>query len=216
MLDRVGHGDLGWLPDEIPVRETRALVLARLVVDPSLADRLPGLVTTHIGTATDALRLLYVLHGGDAGLVTVPERRRSLPRRMRRILARLDALPLAALVEDLHRHAAAWRRMAENLHPFELASRHPGVAAAFAALRGTPVDTDTEFGRLLADVAAAHPAVLRHDRGRLRASGWAARVRVPSGSGTCPPRSVCSPSVRASWPAGWSRSPPVPMIRKRW
>lgn len=177
MLDRVGHGDLGWLPEEIPIRETRAVVLARLVADPSLADRLPGLVTTHIGTATDALRLLYVLHGGDAGLVTAPERRRSLPRRLRRVLlARLDALPLAALVEDLHRHGAAWQRMAENLHPFEQASRHPAVAAAFAALRGTPVDTATGFGRLLADVAAAHPAVLHHDGGRLRASGWAARV----------------------------------------
>ncbi|WP_329107797.1 hypothetical protein OG792_05090 [Micromonospora sp. NBC_01699] len=177
LLDRVGPGDLGWLPDEIPIRETRALVLARLVADPALADRLPDLFTTHIGTATDALRLLYVLHGGDAGLVTAPTRRRSLPRRLRRLLlARLAALPLAALVEDLHRHGPAWQRMAENLHPFERADHHPNAAAAFAVLRGTPVDLATGFGRLLAGVAAAHPTILEHDRGRLRTSGWAARV----------------------------------------
>lgn len=45
LLELVGHGDLGWLPDEIPVRETRALVLGRLVADPALADRIPDLVT---------------------------------------------------------------------------------------------------------------------------------------------------------------------------
>ncbi|MFK3980901.1 MXAN_6230/SCO0854 family RING domain-containing protein [Micromonospora sp. NPDC050397] len=179
MLDHVGHGDLGWLPDGIPVRETRAMVLGRLVADPGLTDRVPDLVNAHIGTATDALRLLYVLGAGDPGLVTAPPKRPSLSRRLRRILlSRLAALPLPALVEDLHRHGEAWLRLAENLHPYERAARHPAVAAAFATLRGTSVDTTTDFGRLLAGVAAEHPAVLRLYRGRLRTSGWAARVET--------------------------------------
>ncbi len=219
LLDRVGHGDLGWLPDEIPIRETRALVLARLVVDPSLADRLPGLVTTHIGTATDALRLLYVLHGGDAGMTSAPERRRSRPRRMRRILlARLDALPLAALVEDLHRHGAAWQRMAENLHPFEQAQpptpawrrRSPRCAVP----RSTPPPHSGGYSptwppRIRRCCTTTGVGCGRHALGGADRECRRGRGRAHRGRSARPASGAC-------WPAGCSGSPPVPMIRKRW
>jgi hypothetical protein len=183
LLDRAGPAALDWFPAMIPVRETKAAVLARFVADRALADRLPQLLDRYVDTATDALRLLYALHGGDPGMTAQPARRRSLPRRARRaLLARLDRLPLAALVDDLHRHRDAWLRAAENLHPFEEAARHPTVAAAFAALRGTVIDETTAFGRVLAAIAAAHPVALVRTGDRLRANTWAARVEaLPAG-----------------------------------
>ncbi|MGW0435806.1 MXAN_6230/SCO0854 family RING domain-containing protein [Micromonospora sp. NPDC003197] len=184
LLNRVGHGDLGWLPDRIPVRETRATVLGRLVADPALADRLPELLATHVDTATDVLRLLYVLHGGDPGLVDPPQRHHSLPRRVRRaLLDRLDALPLPAVAEDLRRHRVAWLHAAEQLHPFEQAHRHPRAAVAFAVLRRTTIDESTRLGRLLAQTADKHSDVLRRAGNRLRLHGWAGRVETAMATG---------------------------------
>ncbi|MBO4209936.1 MXAN_6230/SCO0854 family RING domain-containing protein [Micromonospora echinofusca] len=183
LLDRAGTGS-HWLPPEVPVRQTRALVLGWLAADPAYAARLPDLLARYADTATDLLRLLYVLHGTDPGLVDPPARRRSLPRRLRRtLLARLDALPLPALVEDLHRHRPAWLAMAENLHPFEQAARHPVAAAAFAVLRRTAVDPSTPLGRLLAGTAVAHPEVLSVWQGRLCRVSWGGRVETALRSG---------------------------------
>ncbi len=129
--------DPSWLPDVIPVRETRAIVLALLL------PRHPHLIDTLADTATDVLRLLYVLMNADPGLRTPPARRQSLPRPLRRaVLARLNHLPLEPLVEDLHRHPRAWKRLAENLHPFEHATTYPRAALAFAILRGTSLGAD--------------------------------------------------------------------------
>ncbi|MGR6916537.1 hypothetical protein ACU635_20025 [[Actinomadura] parvosata] len=56
------------------------------------------------GTATDVLRVLYVLSGADPGLRTPPARRAAPSRAVRRaVLGRLEATPY--LVEDLLRHA---------------------------------------------------------------------------------------------------------------
>jgi Prokaryotic RING finger family 4 len=175
MLDFAGHADLHWLPAEIPVRETRALVLARLVADPALRDRVPGLLDTQVTTATDLLRLLYVLQGGDAGLVTRPPRRLSVRRSLRRVvLARLDALAFPAVVEDLHRHRTAWLGMAETLHPFEHTASFPRAATAFAALRRTVIDETTPFGRVVVATAGKHPSIVHLDRSR-----WRLRVTAP-------------------------------------
>ena len=126
--------DPAWLPDDIPVRETRAVALAALVTDH------PGLLDVLAETATDVLRLLYVLMDADPSLRTPPVRRLSAPRVTRRtILARLNRIPFEHLVEDLHRHPRAWKRIAENLHPFEHAAAYPVTALAFAILRKTPL-----------------------------------------------------------------------------
>ncbi|MEU4407148.1 MXAN_6230/SCO0854 family RING domain-containing protein [Streptosporangium sp. NPDC023963] len=166
----------GWLPESIPVRETRAAVLATLLprLSPAAAR---DLLDLHADTATDVLRLLYALMGGDPGLRTRPPRRVSLPRPVRRVLlARLDSLPLRYLVEDLRRHPEAWKHMAETLHPHEFHRRHPTAALAFAALRGTPLTG--AFGRAMLEHAAGHPDVLRVDGGRLRAETFASRVEA--------------------------------------
>ncbi|MFG3704560.1 MXAN_6230/SCO0854 family RING domain-containing protein [Micromonospora sp. NPDC047670] len=186
LLDRVGTADPAWLPD-IPVRETRALVLARLLAGPLTAARTTELLDRHVTSATDALRLLYALHGGDPGLVGPPKRHRSLPRPLRRaLLARLDALDPRSLVDDLLRHRSRWLHAAEPLHPFERPDRHPRAAAAFAVLRGTPVDEATALGRLLRAAATAHAPLLRIEGGRLRAASWGARVEEALRAGDAP------------------------------
>ncbi|HEY4570379.1 MAG TPA: MXAN_6230/SCO0854 family RING domain-containing protein, partial [Kribbella sp.] len=158
-----------WLPDEIPVRETRALAVAHFLHDdPELIER--------AGTATDVLRVLYALMDADPGLRTPPARRRSLPRATRRLmLQRLNQLPAETLIEDMLRHERAWKRIAENLHPFEFASRFPVAALAFAVLRRTEVDLETAAGRAVAGEAARHPFV-RVEDGRLVMSTFASRV----------------------------------------
>lgn len=169
--------DPSWLPEVIPVRETRALVLAELM------PRFPSQVDGLIDTATDALRLLYVLMGADPGLRTPPVRRRSLPRATRRtVLGRLDRLPVEVLVEDMLRHERAWKRVAENLHPFEFAVRYPVAALAFAVLRQTKLDATSPAGRAVLSEAARHPLV-RVEDGRLSVNTFASRVEGAFSSG---------------------------------
>ncbi|GAA4236606.1 hypothetical protein FHR32_008275 [Streptosporangium album] len=165
----------GWLPDRIPVRETRATVLAAALRHGAPED----LLDRHADSAVDVLRLLYALMDGDAGLRERPARRSSLSRPVRRaLLARLDRMAVPYLVEDLHRHSEAWKHMAEVLHPFEQYRRHPDAALAFAALRGTRLDTGTPFARALLERAAEHPGVLRFDGVRLRPITFAASVET--------------------------------------
>ncbi|WP_187414830.1 RING finger family 4 domain-containing protein [Nonomuraea sp. PA05] len=161
---------LSWLAEPIPVKETLAAVVAwalRKGADHELLDR-------HTGTATDVLRVLYALMDADPGLRVAPERRRSLPRAVRRaVLARLDALPY--LLEDLLRYREQWKHLAEVLHPHEHQARFPEAALAFAALRGTRLDPATPFGRALLARADGHRDVEVRD-GRVRVRTFASRV----------------------------------------
>ncbi|GAA1576529.1 hypothetical protein GCM10009789_32410 [Kribbella sancticallisti] len=182
--------DPSWLPTVIPVRETRAVVLARLL------PQHPDLIDSLVGTATDALRLLYALMGADPGLRTPPVRRQSLPRAARRaVLGRLNQLPVEPLVEDMLRHQRAWKRVAENLHPFDHATTYPRAALAFAVLRATRftsasnpglrgrgLDTSGPAGRSVLAEAAKHP-VIRLEDGRLRMNTFASRVEGAFSSG---------------------------------
>ncbi|MFG2984554.1 MXAN_6230/SCO0854 family RING domain-containing protein [Streptomyces sp. NPDC048258] len=171
--------DLEWLDEEIPVRETKALVLGTLL--PRVADREPLLRL--LTTATDVLRLLAVLSGGEAGLLPLP-RFTSPDRPLRReLLAALDALPTENLVEDVLRHPAAWKRAAETLHPFERHARHPRAALAFAVLRGTTVSAATPLGAALLETAAAHPDAVRVDGDRIRPATWAGRLEQALAAG---------------------------------
>ncbi|WP_175408713.1 hypothetical protein [Streptomyces sp. TRM64462] len=168
---------LDWLPDDIPVRETKARVLAALLRDPGTRDAAAPLVTARLTTATDVLRLLAVLSGGEADLLA-PPRFRSVPRALRRrLLGVLDGLDAGALVEDVLRYPAAWKRAAEILHPFECHARYPKAALAFAVLRETDLDA-VSFGPALRATAAEHPTAVRLDPDgrRVRPRTWRARV----------------------------------------
>ncbi|MEU8147792.1 MXAN_6230/SCO0854 family RING domain-containing protein [Nonomuraea sp. NPDC048901] len=167
-----------WLPESVPVKETRAVVLA-VALRRGAPDEL---LRNHLETATDVLRLLYVLMDADPGLRIRPRRRVSLPRAVRRtLLSCLDAMPYA--IEDLFRYGEQWKRMAEVLHPHEHHARYPNAALAFAALRGTRLDSETAFGRTLLELAARRPGVLRVRDGRLVATSFASRVETALADG---------------------------------
>ncbi|MER7462709.1 MXAN_6230/SCO0854 family RING domain-containing protein [Streptomyces sp. NPDC097981] len=163
----------GELPEDVPVRETKALVVGTLLPAAD-ADGRAALLRL-LTTATDVLRLLAVLSGGDAGLTPLPPRFTSAPRPLRReLLGVLDALPTPYLVEDMLRHPTAWKRAAETLHPFERHTRHPRTALAFAVLRDTPLSSP--LGAALRETAAAHPDAVRVDGDRIRPATWAGRL----------------------------------------
>ncbi len=170
---------LDWFPDDIPVRETKALVLGTLLRDRRTRATATRLLGTHLTTATDVLRLLCVWSGGAADLLA-PPRLRSLPRALRgRLLALLDSYAVPSLVEDVLHHPGPWKRAAEILHPFEHHARHPRAALAFAVLRGTPVghgSTADALCETLLHAAADHPEAVRVSGGRIKAAGWGARV----------------------------------------
>ncbi|MFD6491553.1 MXAN_6230/SCO0854 family RING domain-containing protein [Streptomyces sp. NPDC060188] len=168
-------GALDWLPGDVPVRETKALVLGCLLLDRRTRAAVRPLLAAHLTTATDVLRLLHVWSGGEADLLEL-RRFRSLPRALRReLLAVLDGLDVPSLVEDVQRHPAAWKRAAQILHPYEEHARHPRAALAFAVLRATDT-SGTPLGEALLRTAAAHPEAVRVDGTRLKADTWGTRT----------------------------------------
>ncbi|MET9800072.1 MXAN_6230/SCO0854 family RING domain-containing protein [Streptomyces sp. NPDC006368] len=167
--------ELDRLPDDIPVRETKALLLGRLLLDPRTRDTVRPLLETWLTTATDVLRLLAVLSGGEPDLLERC-RFRSLPRALRRLLLSvLDGLAAESLVEDVLRHPGLWKRAAETLHPYEEHGRHPKAALAFAVLRATDTSA-VSFGEELRRTAAEHPRAVRLDGTRVKGNTWSGRV----------------------------------------
>ncbi|MFE0177376.1 MXAN_6230/SCO0854 family RING domain-containing protein [Streptomyces sp. NPDC059002] len=159
-----------WLPESIPLRESKALALAPLLDLPAVRP----LAVRHVDTATDVLRILAVRSGGDPDLLELP-RLRGLPRPVRReLLGLLDGLDLRRMVEDMARNPRAWKRVGEILHPFEQAHRHARVALAFAVLRETRIG-DGALGEVLLAEAARHEDV-RLAGDRLRVATWQGRV----------------------------------------
>ncbi|MEU1129303.1 MXAN_6230/SCO0854 family RING domain-containing protein [Streptomyces sp. NPDC005900] len=170
----LGHTDplaaADWLPEAVPLRESKALALAPLLDVPEARP----LVGRYADTATDILRILVVRSGGDPDLLEIP-RLRGLPRPVRReLLGLLDRLDLGRLTEDMARHPHAWKRAGEILHPFEGAHRHARAALAFAVLRGTRLGAGA-LGEVLLTEAARHDDV-RLVGDRLRVLTWQSRV----------------------------------------
>lgn len=128
LRDLAGHCADGPQPEEIPVRENRAVInLARLMAGRGLL----------LDTVTDALRLACAVVGGDVTLQE-PTRLRTLPRAVRRaLLAGLDAVVTAAPAKlaDVHAHREMWKRLGERLHPHEY-PQWPHAADVFAVARG--------------------------------------------------------------------------------
>ncbi len=161
LLAALGADAVPLLPDDVPQRETLALLLGTLLAPPfapaqevkeHMRAAALARLTRYTKTATDLLRVLDVMGGGDGSLLGNNNKPR-LSRALRRaFLSRLEALDPRNLTEDLHRHSARWKRMGEVLHPFEYAQQFPNVAVAFAALRGTTPQND-ELGELLRGAA---------------------------------------------------------------
>ncbi|MHC5257609.1 TerD family protein [Streptomyces sp. UC4497] len=117
-------------PEEIPVRENRAVInKARLRAGSGLL----------LDTVTDVLRLACALAGpdGDVSLVE-PTRFGKLSRPTRRaLLAGLDAVVATAPAKlaDVAAHREMWKRLGERLHPHEF-PQWPYAAQVFAVARG--------------------------------------------------------------------------------
>ncbi|WP_406087572.1 hypothetical protein [Streptomyces virginiae] len=128
LKDLAGHCADGPQPDQIPVRENRAVVNeARLKAGSGLL----------LDTVTDVLRLACALAGGDVGLQE-PTRLRGISRAARRaLLAGLDEVVGAAPAKlaDVHAHREMWKRLGERLHPHEY-PQWPHAADVFAVARG--------------------------------------------------------------------------------
>ncbi|MBO1335971.1 MXAN_6230/SCO0854 family RING domain-containing protein [Streptomyces sp. VRA16 Mangrove soil] len=173
LLNSLAPQVLSALPADIPVRESKALVLALL------AEHDPDALGRYVDRATDVLRLLVVRSGGDPDLLA-PVRLRSVPRALRRrLLAAIDRLDVVRVAEEMERRPGAFKRLGELLHPFEHARRYPRAALAFAILRGTRItDEDEEgLGRTLLHAALGQgDAVRLAGDDRPRAVTWAHRV----------------------------------------
>lgn len=148
VIDTVGPDAVDWLPDEIPVRETKALVVARLWLIAPKRDAMVRATGSRLTTATDILRVACVLMGGNPELVQ-PMKLGPIPRGLRKaVLGALDKIPLEPLIEDVCRHRRLWMRAGERLHPFEHAAKLPNAALAFAIVRETRLD-QVSFGDAL-------------------------------------------------------------------
>lgn len=174
VLDTIGPRVVTWLPPRIPVKETMALAIARLwLISPNRSAMVKH-TAGHLRTATDVLRVAAVLLGGNPELVE-PMRLHSIPRGLRRaVLEALDALDLEQAIEDVMRHVGLWKRVGEQLHPFELADKLPNAALAFAVARGTNL-AKTSFGPALRERAVRLPYIVVEDD-KLRAIAWAGPI----------------------------------------
>ncbi|MFE9426567.1 2-phosphosulfolactate phosphatase [Kitasatospora sp. NPDC006697] len=145
-----------WLPARIPVRETKAAVLAALLRAEATRAAAVELLPAQLTTATDLLRLLWAWSGADADLLAPPPRLAAVPRPLRRaLLARLDAFDPSLLREDLGRHRQAWLRVGELLHPGEHRARFGNAARAFDALRGDAAALPPGFAARVEQALAA-------------------------------------------------------------
>ncbi|MER7823041.1 hypothetical protein ABTX85_10805 [Streptomyces sp. NPDC096097] len=154
LKELAGHCAEGPQPEQIPVRENRAVVNeARLKAGSCLL----------LDTVTDVLRLACALAGGDVALQE-PTRLRGISRATRRaLLAGLDAVVGAAPAKlaDVHAHREMWKRLGERLHPHEY-PQWPHAADVFAVARGekTARTFDSRVGELHAQLDTTGAAEL--------------------------------------------------------
>lgn len=120
------------VPEQVPVRENRAVVnAARLAA---------GRPLVAVDTVVDVLRVACQASGGDVTLAQ-PTRFRSFARRERRVLlAALDHVVARndGKLADVSRHAGPFKRLGERLHPHEYPA-FPHARDVFAVARGERV-----------------------------------------------------------------------------
>ncbi|MER5967036.1 hypothetical protein [Streptomyces sp. NPDC002057] len=158
-----GHHAHGAEPEDIPVRENRAVVNR---------GRLGAGAAPLMDTVTDVLRLACALVDGDVTL-RGSTRFRALSRPHRRaLLAGLDALVAASpgRLADVSAHGESWKRLGERLHPHEY-PHWPHAAEVFAVARGErkapSLDGRVEELLVRGDVTGAADLLASHAPGRL-------------------------------------------------
>jgi hypothetical protein len=174
VIDTIGPRAVVWLPERIPLKETMAIAIARLVmISPNRTTMMHDL-QAHVRTATDVLRIAAVLMGTNPELIE-PMRFGSLDRGLRRaLLEAIERLPLEDVVDEFMRRRRLWKRVGERLHPFEQAAQLPNTALAFAVIRATDL-TKVSFGAALRDHAVRQSFAYIDDN-RIKAVAWAAPI----------------------------------------
>ena len=117
MLEYENHDSLVF-PEPIPFKENMVMV-AKYMIEHDQD------ITPLVKTATDVLRIITHLNGGDVSLAT-NTKFKSLPRKQRRMFTRL--LEGVISEEDIRRHKNKWVRLFHNLHVGEYSNKVLQVA----------------------------------------------------------------------------------------
>ena len=118
------------LPETIPAKETLSLVISKILeFHPEKHD----LVTKYIKTATDILRLVTSLSGGDTSLASNTHFRNFTRPERRLILSLLD--DCRNIEEDMGRYPGKWICIGEKLHPGDYSNQFPVAYEAFKKIR---------------------------------------------------------------------------------
>lgn len=121
-----------YLPEEIPMKENAALVA--MIVANKAAIKNSGAIQKYFKTATDVLRFVVAISGGDISLASA-----TTFKHMRRCERRMVMDLLAGcgdILEDMYRYQYEWIRVGEIVHPGTYKSkRYVNVNKAFDNLR---------------------------------------------------------------------------------
>lgn len=103
------------LPDDIPHKENAAYITALYIQKNPIAS--VSCIRKYIRTATDVLRLITAMSGGDVSLAE-NTRYKSFTRRQRRMIMELLS-GCEGIEEDMLRYKERWIRIGERIHPSE-------------------------------------------------------------------------------------------------
>lgn len=103
------------LPDDIPHKENAAYITALYIQKNPIAS--VSCIRKYIRTATDVLRLVTAMSGGDVSLAE-NTRYKSFTRRQRRMIMELLS-GCEGIEEDMLRYKERWIRIGERIHPSE-------------------------------------------------------------------------------------------------
>lgn len=120
-----------WMPRAFALKENLAVAASLLMKH--APDQAETLLLPHFKTATDVLRLITGLSGGDVSLAENTKFRKFSRKERRLLLALLDHC--GNITEDMIRQTKRWMRVGERLHPGEYAKAYPKAAAAFEVVR---------------------------------------------------------------------------------
>lgn len=117
----IDNGYVQTFTGEIPFKENLCFVASELL-------KRGTSIKSFVSTATDVLRIVVALNGGDISLGR-DTTFKSLPRRMRRIL--VEALEDVANEEDINRHRGQWVVLFHNLHVGDFSPKLYQIAKKF-------------------------------------------------------------------------------------
>jgi len=128
---------LVYIPDLIPLKENKAIIISLCI---KFMDNPTAILSKHIKTATDVLRLAVQLNGGDVSLKE--NTKIKLNNKMRRLIMQLlDNVNRPE--EDMLRYRMRWIRLAEVLHIGKYKGKYPNAAAACDKLRNDEKTIET-------------------------------------------------------------------------